>query len=326
MILMSNITPIIGEIKGTAQKLYNWNGYGIVVGPGHNTHILDEIQHRRRTVKQNMILIVGQPGEGKSYFGLRLAQIFDDKFNPEKQVVFERTHLLNLIGANSPLKMGQVIIVDEAQFIAGARRWYEDVQKDVMEHIESIRSKGFIIIIVALHLNLLDKIIRNYVLSEMMIMQKRGLAKVYKLWTPAFADKLFRKRLGFMSLKLPDAEICGYSNCLICKFNDKCMTNRAVYERLKKDFLNKMNAISAKKAETKERRRKEINYKELTQIIVNNVDELVYKRNGKAEIESVKMILEEKGIVLAEAEARRIVKRGAITHPEVFIKKRGEET
>jgi hypothetical protein len=271
-----------------------------------------------------MILIVGAPGDGKSYFALRLAQIFDKRFDPEKQVVFERTHLLRLIGAMSPLRMGQVIIIDEAQFIAGSRRWYEDVQKDVMEHIEAIRSKGFVVMIVALHLNLLDKIIRNYVLSHMMVMQKRGLAKVYKVWTPAFADKYFKKRKGYLSLKLPDVEKCEYPNCLICKFQNRCMTIRAVYERQKKDFLNKMNAESAKKAETRERKRRRIDINDLIKRIVESKDQIVYGRTGKAEVESVKIILEKQGIELFDTEATRLVRRGAITHPEVFKKKKEE--
>jgi replicative DNA helicase len=319
------VTPIIGKIEGTNLRLYNWNGWGILVGTGHNTHILDEIQHRRKNVKQNMMLVVGSPGEGKSYFALRLAQIFDPKFDTEKQVVFERTHLLHLVGANSPLKMGQAIIIDEAQFIAGARRWYEDVQKDVMEHIEAIRSKGFIIIIVALHLNLLDKIIRQYVLSHMIIMQKRGIGRFYHLWTPHFANKLFRKRLGFMSLKLPDVEKCEYPNCLICRYRNRCMTIRAIYERLKKNFLNKMNTESSKKAEARERRKRHIDYDEVIKQIVAKKDELVYNRSGRVEPESIKIILEKQGISLFDTEARKIVKRGYIKHPEVFRKSKEKD-
>jgi replicative DNA helicase len=314
------ITPILGEIKGTSMKLLNWNGFKVVVGPGYSTHIIDDIQHRRRTVKQNMILVVGQPGEGKSYFALRLAQMYDPNFEAVDQIVFERTHLLRLLGAQSPLKMGQVIVIDKAQFIAGARRWYEDVQKDVMEHIEAIRSKGYIIIIVALHINLLDKIIRNYVLSHMVVMQRRGVGRVYHLYTPAFADKLYKRRLGDMKLQLPDFEQCRYPNCLICKYRNRCLTLRAVYERLKKSFLNKMNAQSAQKAEVRERKKRRIDANQIIALVAEHQDELVYSKTGKAEVESVKIILENQGIELFDTEARRIVKRGLITHPEVFKK------
>ena len=170
---------VIGTVGN--YKVLNWHGYKVLSGHGKSSHILDEIQYRRNTLKQIMIIIVGAPGEGKSYYALRLAEVLDKKFNPFLQIVFDRTHLLWLIGADSPLKMGQVIVIDEAQFIAGARRWYEDIQKDVMEHIEAIRSKGFVVLIVALHINLLDKVIRKYVLSHMMKMNERGSATVYHL-------------------------------------------------------------------------------------------------------------------------------------------------
>jgi hypothetical protein len=220
---------------------------------------------------------------------------------------------------NSPLKMGQVIVIDEAQFIAGARRWYEDVQKDVMEHIESIRSKGFIVIIVALHLNLLDKIIRKYVLSHMALMIERGKAVVYNLWTPPFADKLFRRRLGKMALQLPDYELCAYSSCLVCKFLDKCFTLRAIYEKIKMEFLGRMSEQSQQKAVMREKRKKIMDCKELLNKVIEHKDKMVFSKTGTVEPESIRLILEENyGTTLADAEARRIIKRGEIKHPEVF--------
>lgn len=311
--------PVIGTVG--RNKILNWNGYKIITGYGKSTYILDEIQYRRRAVKQNMIIVVGAPGEGKSYFALRLAQVLDPDFNPFQQIAFERTHLLWLIGANSPLKMGQVIVIDEAQFIAGARRWYEDIQKDVMEHIESIRSKGYIVIIVALHLNLLDKIIRHYVLSHMMLMMERGKAVIYHLWTPPFMDKLFRRRLGKMALQLPDYEICAFQNCLLCKYIDKCMSLRAIYERLKKDFLGKMSAQAQQSAAIKERRKRIIDYNDLMNKIMQKKDKLVFSKTGTLEPESVKLILEDIGIILTDAETNRTIKRGKIKHPEVFKQK-----
>lgn len=316
-----NLTPVVGTIEDTKMKLYNWNGFGFVVGAGHDTRILDDIQHRRRMVMQNMMLVAGAPGEGKSYFALRLGQILDPNFDAQRQIVFERPHLLWLLGANSPLKMGQVIIIDEAQFIAGARRWYEEIQKDIMEHIEAIRSRGFIIIIVALHLNILDKIIRNYVLSHMAKMTRRGRATMYYLWTPTFGSEMFKERLGKMALQLPDVEYCRYPNCLICKFSDRCMTLRAVYERLKKDYLNKKSTESSHKAELKERRTRFFDINDTINKVAAKSAELVYDKSGKIEVESIKLIMEKHyGMMLADTEARRVVKRGSITHPSIFKK------
>lgn len=311
-----NLTPIVGVIG--ENKVINWHGYQILTGPGKSTRILDDIQHRRKTVKQNAIVVVGSPGQGKSYFALRLAQIMDKDFNPYQQIVFERTHLLWLLGPTSPLKMGQVILIDEAQFIAGARRWYEDIQKDVMEHIEAVRSRGFIILIVALHIELLDKIVRNFVLSHMISMNERGRGTVYQLWTPTFHNRLFRKTMGKMVLQIPSYEQCKFPSCLICKYQGSCQTLRACYERLKKVFLGKMSMHSQQKAALRERKQRVINYNDILNKVLVYGDRLSFSRN-RVEPESVKIILEENfGIVLSDSEASRVISRGRIKHPDVF--------
>lgn len=298
----------------------------ILTGHGKSTFILDEIQYRRKHVKQNMMIVVGAPGEGKSYFALRLAEVLDDKFDVRLQVIFERGHLLWLIGPTSPLKMGQVIIIDEAQFVAGARRWYEDIQKDVMEHIEAIRSRGFVIIIVALHLNLLDKIIRKYVLSHMALMMERGRAKIYHLWTPPFVDKLFRRTLGKLQLQIPSYDQCKFPSCLLCKYQDKCMTNRAIYERLKREFLGKVSTHSQQKAAQTEQRKRIIDYNDMLRKVIGHKDKITYNKSN-VEVESVKIILEENyGILLSDAEATRIIRRGRIKIPEIFKPPKPQKT
>ena len=310
-----------GSVIGTVgnYKVHNWHGYRVLGGIGKSSFILDEIQYRRNNLKQNMIIIVGAPGEGKSYFALRLAEILDKKFNPFVQVVFDRTHLLWLIGADSPLEMGAVLILDEAQFIAGARRWFEDLQKDIMEHIEAVRSRGLVILIVALHINLLDKVIRKYVLSHMMKMNERGSATVYHLWTPTFKDALFKRTLGGLLLQLPAYEQCKSPLCLTCQHRGECMTIRAIYERLKKDFLGKMSNYSREKAEKKERQKKSIKYSELIEKVIEHKELIIYTTKGNPEPESISLILEEKfGIVLTKADTTRVIKRGQIKHPEIF--------
>lgn len=312
------LTQIVGKIEGTKHKVSNWNGNWFVVGPGFSTRILDEIQHRRNTIKQNMIIIVGSPGDGKSYFGLRLAQVLDPNFNPVEQIVFEREHLLKLIGPNSPLRRGQCILVDEAQFVLGARNWFLDIQKDLLEHIEAVRSQGFVIIIVALHLQLMDKIIRQFVLSMMMDIVDRGVAKVYRLKTYTFAEKMSSKRLGYLSLLLPDVEYCQSPNCLKCKYITCCMTNRAVYERLKKGFLAKKNIESIEKIAARERR-KLVDYDGLLEKIIAHKDKLVFKKNGNVNTESVRIIMEKQYRELIPTSiANNIIKRGEIQHPTIF--------
>ena len=101
-------------------------------------HVCEKVEHK----KGGFVVKTSQP---------------EENVDPS-QVVFDRGHFLYLIGNKSPLKRGQIIMADEAQYAMGSRNWYEDLQQDLMEAVESVRSRGYIILIVALHLNMLDKI------------------------------------------------------------------------------------------------------------------------------------------------------------------------
>ena len=170
--------------------------------------------------------------------------------------MYKRQQLLHVIGEKSPLKRGQIILIDEAHYGMGSRRWMESVQKDLMDALASVRSRGFIIIIVSLHIDMLDVIVRKYVLSFMIHIEDRGRGVVYRLYTPRFARELYKIRLGTVKLKLPQAEICEHPSCLTCQYRGVCLTTRAVYERYKKAFVDNASKLAEERAE--ERDSKEI--------------------------------------------------------------------
>jgi len=278
------------EIDGKKVKVMNWHGYYVQVGSYRVPFFFNEIEKRRNKNKSNIIIITGSPGEGKTYTGIRLAEIFDKHFDPNIQIIFSRPQLLHVIGEKSPLKRGQVILIDEAHYGMGSRRWMESVQKDLMDALASVRSRGFIIIIVCLHIEMLDIIIRKYVLSFMIHMEDRGISVVYRLYTPRFAKELFKERLGKMHLQLPNAELCAYPDCLECNYKETCMTTRAIYERRKKAFVDE----ASKQAEVRAREREQITIsdKELEQILYKFKEEFVYTNRGNIEIANIQIIIE----------------------------------
>ncbi len=319
-----HITPIIGRVEDSDDQIYNWHGAHFLTGKGKGTRVLDDIQHRRKHTMQNVILIACDPGTGKSYFGMRLAEILEAAVNkgfiPEIQIVFERMHLLRLLGPDSPLKMGSVIIIDEAQFSTGSRHWFEDAQRDLMDHFEAVRSKGYIIILVALHQSLLDKILRKHVINCKMNMNQRGQATVYKMFMPQFEDEQHAEKLGLLSLQLPDYKKCAYENCLICKFMDKCMTHRARYERMKREFLDRMNLNSQEKSRAKSMVKiTGEEFTKLTQIIIMDKDKLWYNKDGRVDTDAINYVLDKRGINnLSSRDEARLRKRGIREYPGIF--------
>lgn len=289
---MANVVETVGEYK-----LLNWNGFKIASGMGKGPFVLDDIENRRNHNKSNIFLVAGNPGEGKTYFSIRLGEIFDKDFDVTKQVVFERAQLLQLLGNASPLKRGQVIIVDESQFLVGARSWYDEIQRELLNALEAIRSRGYIIIIVALHRNLLDLIIRQYVLTLMFWMEGRGEATVYEIFTPRFESEAHQTRRCSLKLQLPDYEKCAHLDCLRCKFlyntsgDKQCQTSRAIYERLKKEAVGNFIKNAQVKAETKAFREKGVSKEQMIEVLLLHRNEIVQTTHNKPDINSIKSII-----------------------------------
>lgn len=239
---------------------------------------------------------------------------------------------MHLFGKDSPLKRRAVIIIDEAHYSAGARSWYETVQKDLMNSIAAIRSKGYMIVIISLHLDMLDKIIRKFVLSYMIHMEKRGVGTVYRLYTPRFESEMHKYRLGQVVLKLPEYESCPHKDCLECEFlhsDDPCIISRAIYERRKKEFIDSKIDISQKKQEEKLKKEKVLSASEFAKLIVPKYTiDLEQTSKGSIDFTSIQDIASDKlgyniGINKAMA-IGRIIKRD---YPNILakVKKRGRK-
>jgi len=331
------------DYMGPIQFL-NWGGYKIAVyGASRLTvEFFDEIAARRRSNRSVIIIVTGSPGEGKSYLAMRFCEIFDQKFTvldtddertktPGKdpsQIPFERESFLHLIGVDSPLDYGQCVLPDEAQYTMGARRWYEDLQKDLMESIESVRSKGLIIVIVSLHLDLLDRIVRKFVLTYMFHVEDRGRAVIYRLYTPRFETEMRKRRIGEIMLKLPSTEQCSHSDCLRCDYSHirkgippdtrKCKTNRAKYERRKKAFVDGRSAAAQAKSEAKRVKDRIVTDDEMADTIYENKEKIVRKASGKMDPVSLQIIIEDEyGVSIGTQKCYKIRSRLEQKYPEL---------
>jgi len=322
--------------KGIA-KTMDWKGVYVKTGSGYGPFFFNEIEKIRNNIEACIIAVTGPGGSGKTYFALRLAQLLDPTFNPKIQVPFGSSAFLTLISEDSPLKMGQFIIPDESQFTMGARNWYEDIQKDLMNQIEAVRSKGYVIMIIALNMAVLDKIARSYVMTHLIHMNKRGEATAYRFYMPAFAKEPYKKKLGKVRLMLPGAEECGHSSCLRCGFSGVkkstwakrgewaadtpiCQNIRAQYEREKKAYLERTAT------EAGERRQKtvkpEFPKKKLMEVLLAHLDELKVTRNEKVDRARVRLVLQkyEPNTPVNDSRHRRLAEDLELEYPLEFAK------
>ena len=242
------------RFEGQGVKSYRYGHTLNLRGGNCDTKIMDELYRRRNNNESIVITVTGPPGSGKTYFGIRLGQKLDSKFHindlptpppneDDSHVAFSRDHLAYLTGKKSPFERDQVVILDESHFGVGARSWQDSDQQEVTNYLASIRSKGFVLILIVLHTDMVDKLLRNFVINYEMSMNKRGRALVYRRFYPPQGHKVWRNRLGPLEMLLPDEGLCNFRSCLRCDYLHKpegkrCMTIRAIYERRKKEFLD----------------------------------------------------------------------------------------
>ena len=223
--------------KGTPKRVTNFRGYACGIGMGEKPWFFTDIAHRQRKQLPIVGLATAEQGAGKTYCVIRLAEILDKKFDPEKQIVMNRSDILKLVSGRGGLKRNQVIIIDEAQFGASSREWGKKDQIQLMKHLAAARFKGFVIFIVALHRSMLDNIIRDRLLTYHIHMEERGQGVIYKPKHQRFDENHYPARIGKLVLQLPDYDACDYVSCLDCDYDETCNTIRARYERKKLAFV-----------------------------------------------------------------------------------------
>lgn len=264
-------------------KLEKYRNAKVFRGYPYDTQILDDISERLNNNKSIVIVISGPPGSGKTYFGIAFSQIFDSNFcildtpppephNDISNVVFTREHLNHLIGPHSPLKRGAFIIIDESQFSLGSRTFQNRDQVDLVNLLAAIRSKGFGLIMVALHSTMIDKVPRDFIINYEFAIRDRGMAEVYERDFPTHATHPYNYNKGTLEICLPDPRNeetqkgCDYSDCLRCEHlnpkdvSKRCHNIRARYERRKEDFVS---STSQQKITNRERLSDEALYKKL---------------------------------------------------------------
>jgi hypothetical protein len=235
--------------KGQPVKVMNFRGYAVGIGSGESPWWFNEIAIRQTKQEPIVILITAQQGKGKSYFGERISEIFDPKFNPDLQIAMDRQEIIKLVSGRSPLMRDQVIMIDESQFGANAREWSNKDQQTLMKQLAAARFHGFIIIIVALHRSMLDTIIRQRIVNYHIVIEDRGIGTVYEIAYQRFDEVKYPPRRGQVILQLPDYDRCRKISCLTCKERYNCMSTRARYERKKLKFVMEEADKDEKKAQ-----------------------------------------------------------------------------
>jgi len=292
-------------------KLKNFNGWETLANKdvGYAPYFSSELRKRVHRKKATNIVVTGEPGEGKSYMAIDICRVLagltksgKDRFKIN-QVVFRYKQYMKLI-LNLP--MGKPIVFDEPSYAMGKRDWYKDVNKVLVQTIESQRFKVHPLFIPIINKALLDKTIRSYLIQFQVEMKDRGKATVYRIYPSQHTEKIYRYTFCHLEYDIFNNDRCSRDSCLDCKKIISCPLFRAQYER-KKASIQDQRYESA--YETASR-------KETSQLTDTQIEKMLYgikkkftNEDGKIDATLLRIVAkEELGVVLGHNRAYRLKK------------------
>lgn len=160
----------------------------------------------RITKKFNTILLFcGFAGVGKSYGALTTGEEMDPSFNIERVTFFPS----EFIRETQKMRRGQYIMIDEPAIagVLGKRTWYTEMQQALVDVLETFRFRNLTVMLCCINRNLLDTIVRSYLLHYMIIMKDRGYGRVFSIDPSQFDSTIRTPFEGEIYLEKPSKEL-----------------------------------------------------------------------------------------------------------------------
>ena len=215
----------------------------------------NHIQGRITKKLSTKIIVVGEAGISKTYTALGIAQFFDQRFNV-KQVIFGHRDYMEL---TLRLRAGRWIVLDEPSYVLGKREWYNELNKILVQTIESDRYRVHPLLIPIISKDLLDKTLREHLIQFMVIMWDLGKGDIYRLTRDHFNDKVLYHHVCGLKVLTPKRNLiqeCKRTTCLECsqlKDCDKFIWPR--YERKRNEIQMQRYKKGMEDIEVKEKRK-----------------------------------------------------------------------
>jgi len=161
---------------------------------------LSNIVRTRILEKKNVLmLITGEASSGKSYTGLSLCEAFDPNFNVDN-VIFTPKEFFDVV---LKLQKNSWVLLDEPAQALSHREWYSDINKAITWTVESFRFRLIHMVFTAINPALIDKVLRDYLVHFLLVMQTRGRARVYQYSPSPFNPETRTPYVGDVIVPLP---------------------------------------------------------------------------------------------------------------------------
>jgi hypothetical protein len=278
-------------------KPKNFNGWQTLVckEAGIAPYFSAQLAYRVHKRLACNIVVTGEPGIGKSYDAIDLARVCEgrtrdgdnDRFKID-QVVFTYRDFMDL---TVNLGIGKAIVFDEPSYAMGKRDWYKDLNKVLVQTIESKRFKIHPLFIPIINKALLDKTIRSYLIQYQVVMNDRGKSMVYRMYPSQYKDLVYRYFICKLQYGLFDKHLCPLESCLGCDKLETCTIFRAQYERKKQSIQDSRYEHALEDASHRESQ--ELSEQEIENLAYQHKDEIL-NPNGHIDPKKMRLILWEK--------------------------------
>lgn len=278
-------------------KPKNFNGWQTLVckEAGIAPYFSEQLAYRIKKRLACNIVVTGEPGIGKSYAAIDMARICEgrtrygdnDRFKID-QVVFTYRDFMDL---TVNLGIGKAIVFDEPSYAMGKREWYKDINKALVQTIESKRFKVHPLFIPIINKALLDKTIRMYLIQYQVVLRDRGEGTVFRIFPSQQKEEVFSYFVCDIEYGLFDKHLCLLESCLGCDKLQSCMIFRAQYERKKQNIQDSRYEHALEEASHRESQ--DLSEAEIEKLAYQHKDEIL-NPNGHIDPKKMRLILWEK--------------------------------
>lgn len=134
---------------------------------------VSELRHRMATDNDNVVVIDGYEGTGKSNLGILLAKTLNPSFDPARDCVFNHGDWQRIFNANLSR---QVYLIDEGGNLLFSRDYASSDSKTFVKLLMQARILQSTIIIAMPNINWLEKYVREHRIRYRIHMFRRGAA------------------------------------------------------------------------------------------------------------------------------------------------------
>lgn len=169
--------PHFGDVGGRRMTVLDRNVIIYRSGKSYVEYLLDGLlEHLAEDMHtnvekdfDNLIVVAGKEGSGKSNLAYHLCKLYDPDFNVEDGYIYEFHAFIEKLTENQGGDRGKIFWMDEATNIASNRDWMKNDNKTFIQMLEMMRSRGWSLVMCIPSVERLDVYIREFRLRYLLV-------------------------------------------------------------------------------------------------------------------------------------------------------------